>query len=36
MTTRRGLFRSGVEMLFVGSVAAAVAFAVGALASSLA
>jgi VIT1/CCC1 family predicted Fe2+/Mn2+ transporter len=32
--TRRGLLRSGVEMLLVGSVAAVVAFGVGALVAS--
>jgi VIT1/CCC1 family predicted Fe2+/Mn2+ transporter len=32
--TRRGLVRSGLEMLLVGSVAAAVAFAVGAFVAS--
>ena len=34
--TRRGLLRSGVEMLLVGSLAAAVAFGIGALAASFA
>ena len=33
--TRRGLLRSGVEMLLVGSVAALVAFAVGSLVASV-
>ena len=32
--TRRGLLRSGVEMLLAGSLAATVAFGVGALAAS--
>ena len=32
--TKRGLLRSGLEMLVVGSLAAAVAFAIGALAAS--
>jgi VIT1/CCC1 family predicted Fe2+/Mn2+ transporter len=32
--TKRGLLRSGVEMLSVGSLAAVVAFAIGALAAS--
>jgi VIT1/CCC1 family predicted Fe2+/Mn2+ transporter len=32
--TRRGLLRSGVEMLAVGSLAAAVAYGIGALAAS--
>ena len=34
--TKRGFFRSGVEMLLVGSLAAVVAFAIGALAASFA
>jgi VIT1/CCC1 family predicted Fe2+/Mn2+ transporter len=34
--TRRGLLRSGAEMLLVGSLAAVVAFAIGALAASFA
>lgn len=34
--TRRGLLRSGVEMLLVGSLAAAVAFGIGAFAASFA
>jgi vacuolar iron transporter family protein len=34
--TRRGFVRSGVEMLLVGSLAAAVAFAIGAFASTFA
>ncbi len=34
--TRRGFFRSGLEMLLVGSLAAAVAFGIGALAASFA
>ena len=33
--TRRGLLRSGVEMLLVGSVAAVVAFGIGALAAAV-
>ena len=35
VVTRRGLVRSGAEMLLVGSLAGAVAFGVGALAASL-
>jgi vacuolar iron transporter family protein len=35
LVTRRGLLRSGVEMLAVGSAAGAVAFAVGALTAGL-
>jgi vacuolar iron transporter family protein len=34
--TRRGLIRSGIEMLLVGSLAAVVAFGVGAFAASFA
>ena len=34
--TRRGLLRSGVEMLLVGALAAAVAFGIGAFAASFA
>lgn len=34
--TRRGFFRSGLEMLLVGTLAAAVAFAIGAAAASFA
>ncbi len=33
--TKLGWVRSGLEMLFVGSIAAAVAFGIGALASTL-
>jgi vacuolar iron transporter family protein len=32
--TRRGLLRSGLEMLVVGSLAAGVAYAIGAIAAS--
>lgn len=35
LVTHRGLLRSGVEMLVVGSLAGAVAYAVGALAASV-
>jgi VIT1/CCC1 family predicted Fe2+/Mn2+ transporter len=36
VVTKRGLLRSGAEMLLVGSLAAVVAFAVGALAAEIA
>jgi VIT1/CCC1 family predicted Fe2+/Mn2+ transporter len=35
LVTRRGLLRSGVEMLLVGSAAGAVAYAIGALAAAV-
>ena len=35
LVTKLGWVRSGLEMLFVGSIAAAVAFGIGALASTL-
>jgi VIT1/CCC1 family predicted Fe2+/Mn2+ transporter len=35
LVTRRGLLRSGAEMLAVGSAAGAVAYAIGALAAAV-
>jgi VIT1/CCC1 family predicted Fe2+/Mn2+ transporter len=35
LVTRRGLLRSGGEMLVVGSLAGAVAYAIGAIAASV-
>jgi vacuolar iron transporter family protein len=35
LATRRGVLRSGIEMLLVGSVAGAVAFGIGALAATV-